>query len=77
MVTIHLREGLIGKIWWESVCRRRRRRRVGREEPADSGKKLLKRPTLLEDNDHPSLINDHQPEAEKTKTEFVKQNFPG
>ena len=48
-----------------------------REEEVDSSKKLLKRPTSLEDNDHPSLINDHQPETEKTKTEFFKQNFTG
>ena len=42
-----------------------------REELADLNKKLLKRPTSLEDNDHQSLINDYQPEAEKPKTFLV------
>ena len=52
-------EQLIGKIWSESVCWRRM---LPREELADGNKKLLKRPTFLEDNAHPSLINDFQQE---------------
>ena len=48
-------EQLIGKIWSESVCWRRM---LPREELADGNKKLLKRPTSLDDNDHPSPIID-------------------
>ena len=42
-----------------------------REELADLNKKLLKRPTSLEDNGHQSLTNDYQPGAEKPRTFLV------
>ena len=64
-------EGLIGKIWSECV-RLLEGGWLPREEAADLSKKLLKRPTSLEDKDHPSLINDYQPEVEK-----IKKCFPG